>query len=567
MVGLGRFAVVLAVGSVVACGPSVDAGDDGSSSDPSAEGPEGEGPEGEGPEGEGPEGPSTLDTGGEDGGGILVTDERAVDLIFVVDNSGTMGEEQGRLVGAIGALVERLDADGVDYRIAVTTTDNGNPWCGSTGPEAGKFQASSCLARTGEFVSTGDPPTDATAIACTDQCTADDLGILPTATELDPNEAPRPWIENIAGVSNLASLTPTEALRCMLPQGIVGCGFEQPLESLYKSLLRVQNDEEAQFGFVRASAVLAVVLVSDETDCSFNNDWQSIFSSAADGGNQVFWSDPDAASPSSAVCWNAGVACTGGPGVYDDCHAENFDVNGNPGASESDAVLHSLSRYIDFLQEMEDQKQQFVPGQDVVFASLTGVPVGYETGMAELVYAEGDAQTQDAFGIGYGCVNDGDGGFGIPPVREREVAEAFQVGDQRNAFSICADDYTPALDAIANAIADEMHPPCYPACVADTNPVTTEPDPSCTITQVSPSPDGGVDEVDVPPCEGGAVPDGAEVCYELLVGDALSPICAAEGWNLELAFVRSPGVPAPPAAAFEVTCQLSTQKEIDCPDL
>jgi hypothetical protein len=566
MVGFRRIAVGIAVGSVVACGPSVDAGDDGTSTDPTAEGPEG--PEGEGPE-EGPEGPSTVDTGADDGGGILVTDERSVDLILVVDNSGSMGEEQGRFVAAIGALVEQFDAEGVDYRIGVTTTDNGNPWCSTTGPEAGKFIASSCLARTGDFVFTGDPPADATAIACTDRCSADELGILPTTTELDPSPSPRPWIENIAGVSNLASLTPTEALHCMVPQGIAGCGFEQPLESMYKSLLRSENGDDPQFGFVRTSAVLAVVLVSDETDCSYSNDWQSIFSPESEGGNPaVFWEDPDAASPSSAVCWNAGVACTGGPGVYDECHAENYDVDGNPGVEAGDAVMHSLARYIDYLQEIEDRKREYVPDQQVVFAALTGVPVGYETGMAELVYQDaGDPLAQLDFGIGSGCVNNTEGGFGVPPVREREVAEAFEIGDQRNAYSICASDYSPALSAIANSIVDQMHPPCYPACVADTNPVTTELDPQCAVIQQSPNLEGGIDEVDVPPCEGGAVPDGAEVCYEALTGDALSAACSQEGWNLELRFVRPPGVPAPPAAAFDVTCQLSTQNAIDCPDL
>jgi hypothetical protein len=152
-------------------------------------------------------------------------------------------------------------------------------------------------------------------------------------------------------------------------------------------------------------------------------------------------------------------------------------------------------------------------------------------------------------------------------VREREVAEAFQIGDDRNAYSICASDYSPALSSIANEIVDQMRPPCYPACVADTNPVTTELDPQCTVIQQSPNLEGGIDEVDVPPCEGGAVPEDAEVCYEALTDDALSAACAQQGWNLELRFVRPPGVPAPPAAAFDVTCQLSTQNAIDCPDL
>ena len=72
-------------------------------------------------------------TGG--GTGNPVT-EREVDIIFVVDNSGSMGEEQAYLAEGIAGLVDVLDqaTPPVDYRIAVTTTDNGNPWCAGGSP-------------------------------------------------------------------------------------------------------------------------------------------------------------------------------------------------------------------------------------------------------------------------------------------------------------------------------------------------------------------------------------------------------------------------------------------------
>jgi hypothetical protein len=73
----------------------------------------------------------------------------AVDVLLVVDNSGTMGPGQIALTQAMDSLVARLDNEGLDYRIAVTTTDVGNPWCGTTSPEAGNFVASSCRARLG----------------------------------------------------------------------------------------------------------------------------------------------------------------------------------------------------------------------------------------------------------------------------------------------------------------------------------------------------------------------------------------------------------------------------------
>lgn len=51
----------------------------------------------------------------------------AVDVLFVVDNSSSMGEEQGRLVGNLPAFLTRLvDAD-VDYHLGFIATDAQRP--------------------------------------------------------------------------------------------------------------------------------------------------------------------------------------------------------------------------------------------------------------------------------------------------------------------------------------------------------------------------------------------------------------------------------------------------------
>lgn len=69
------------------------------------------------------------------------------DVLVVVDNSATMREEQARIAGSIGTLIDRAQAAGVDYHIAVTTTgidpptDPSLPACpgGANGAEAGRF--------------------------------------------------------------------------------------------------------------------------------------------------------------------------------------------------------------------------------------------------------------------------------------------------------------------------------------------------------------------------------------------------------------------------------------------
>ena len=524
----------------------------------------------------GPGNPSdpTSDTG-DAGGGVQLTVNRDVDILFVIDNSGSMGRTQGRLASSSTALLSRLEdpALAANYRIGFTTTDNGNPWCGSTSPEAGKLQLSSCRSRTGEFVFNGNPPADATAIACTDVCATDSLEIVPTTTEFDSQPRPRPWLESSGGKTNLANdVTTTEALQCAGPQGIAGCGFESHLESMYKAFLRTQNSDEDAYGFLRTSAVLSIIIVSDEVDCSYNNAHQSIFLPESEGGNpSVFWSDPDASAPSSAVCWNAGVVCEGSGTPYDSCRSSNKDTNGNLDVADGDAVLHPVARYADFVQELESTKQQITPSQEVLVHLIAGVPDGYD---GELTYANSlDPIDQGDFGIGPGCTfDDGDPqtppATARPPVRMREFAEAFEVGGVPNIYSICQESYSDAFEAIANGIADQLRPACMSACVADTDQIMVGVQPQCTMIQDAPDPaSGSVSEINVEACAAGdELPPGQDVCYVAMVNDQLSEVCAQEGWNLEFRLVRRPGVPAP-GTAVSVACELSQNKAIDCPNL
>jgi hypothetical protein len=67
------------------------------------------------------------------------TVNRDVDVLFVIDNSGSMAQEQNALALAFGSFVEVLERPEIvaNYRIGFTTTDDGNPWCEDTTPEAG----------------------------------------------------------------------------------------------------------------------------------------------------------------------------------------------------------------------------------------------------------------------------------------------------------------------------------------------------------------------------------------------------------------------------------------------
>ena len=134
--------------------------------------------------------PVELEKGSEVEDQLQLTVNKDVDILFVIDNSGSMGEEQAILAANFGSFIEVLEAEDVEanYRIGITTSDNGNPWCpsGATTPEAGNLVMSSCKDRIGDFVfNNGD--VDVSDLACNDICTLDDaeLGILPTTTDFD----------------------------------------------------------------------------------------------------------------------------------------------------------------------------------------------------------------------------------------------------------------------------------------------------------------------------------------------------------------------------------------------
>src|SRR5215211_2581959 len=45
-----------------------------------------------------------------------------MDVLFVIDNSGSMGQEQTNLIANFPAFITVLNNSGLDYRVAVTTT-------------------------------------------------------------------------------------------------------------------------------------------------------------------------------------------------------------------------------------------------------------------------------------------------------------------------------------------------------------------------------------------------------------------------------------------------------------
>jgi hypothetical protein len=473
---------------------------------------------------------------------------RAVDILFVIDNSGSMGSEQGTLARSFGTFVDVLESQqvGANYRIAVTTTDS-----------LGRIRATSCRSRLEEFISDGPfGYNDERQRGCLDHCLIDEVGLA------------SPWVEKSNGQTNLPSgVTMAQALQCIGPQGISGFGFEAPLESMRLTLLDTGS------GFVRDDALLAVIFVTDEEDCSMSDENLGWINTEG----QVYWSSPDRIS--SGACWRAGVSCTGGPGVYDDCFSEDKGYSGLPTNDPEEAVLYPAQRYVDALTQLAAAKQALGGQSQVLIAVLAGVPLDYpETGVN--LYADSpDAEFNQEYGIGPACAlgtETLDDPPGIPAVRLREFAEAF-AADGPNIFSICADDYGVALEGIADAIGDINTRACVAGCVSDERFDVPGLQPVCSLVEAFTDEAPDLQVLPCLPTEWGwdfPTPD-THVCYRSLTDpavqtpetiDDMSPQCVTLGANLELVVERREGIPVPSGTAVSVRCELDAPVGTSCAD-
>ena len=474
---------------------------------------------------------------------------RAVDILFVVDNSGSMGGEQGTLTRSFRSFVEVLESQqvGANYRIGITTT-----------AADGVLRATSCRGRLQDFLFEWTFGTiDERQRGCLDHCAYESIALS------------EPWVEKSEGTTNLpAGVDMADALQCIGPPGINGPGYESPLEAMYQ-VLQADNG-----GFLRDDALLAVIFLTDEADCSGSIDQQTWLQYEG----LPFWTTPERST--SGACWNAGVTCEGGPGIYDTCYAQNKGRDGTPSPPDQ-AVLYPPERYVDAIKELSLQRQAAGHQGQVLLSLIAGVPLDYpET--HEIVFQDSDlADFNVEFGIGPAC-NRGletiDDPPGIPDVRLRGVVEAFAT-DEPNVFSVCSDDYGVALESIAGAIGEINEKACVGGCVLDLQPAPGV-QPSCELIEQFP-PDLGEPDRLVEPCAlNGDVwtfpGPGVDACYRVLDDvdgsttrkvDDMEAYCVTTGFNLELVVERRPEVPVPSGTSIAVHCDLRGPPGVTCDDL
>lgn len=346
----------------------------------------------------------------------------AVDLLLVVDTSGWMSDQQFMFGQHLSALRFALEAqDRADLHVGVISTDLGTAPYSTTYCEwsdGGRLLTGSCPYPTGAPYLVDVAPTGcAITRDATGWCTGHDCGQAScdavesgTTLALDARGCPR--------CVNHGDQALHDAVFCVTQQGSNGCGFEQPLESMRIALDGLPDNA----GFLRDDAVLGIVLLGDEDDCSASD--PRLFDPSQTG------LDSELGPPTSFRCFEHGITCD-----VNDREAVGPRLGCVP-RDDPAALLHPIARYRDFLRALR-------PPDQLVVATITG-PFDGTVMVGPDEY--GQPVVQDCCGVEWGSAN--------PGIRLRALVEQLHAPRDLDwaIGSVCAPSYVTQLSGVGEAL-------------------------------------------------------------------------------------------------------------------
>jgi hypothetical protein len=369
---------------------------------------------------------------------VKVTTVDKIDMLFMVDNSNSMAEEQNSLVQQFPRLIQTLASGEVRNTAGEVTRSF---------PAVASLQVGvvdSDMGTGGFLVPT-----------CTESNFGDD-GILRTRG----NTAISGCTSSYPSFLTFTKSTDDPAafaadFTCVAALGTGGCGFEQQLDAVLKALTPSSSSttfvmgsrghgDVANDGFLRANSLLGIIIVSDEDDCSAL--------------------DPDLFNQSS-------------PRYMGDLNLRCFQFP---------EAVYPTSRYVTGLLDLRPGNPELL-----VYAAIVGVPVELVSNPETIDYGAilSDPRMQQApdpsmpSRLTPSCTGPGRG-LAFPPVRMVQVARDLDAaGAGAVVQSICQEDFTGAIDAIINKLADVLGGACLPRAL---NPDSTGAV-NCNVVEVLPS--------------------------------------------------------------------------------
>ena len=276
---------------------------------------------------------------------VSVLLSRDIDILFVVDNSKSMDQEQISLAKNFPKFIaelEKIEGGLPSVNIGVISTDvgGGEVRCRGDG-DGGKLQVES----------RPDPQTPNVPASC--------IGLSDTGESFftDIRNANNTRTRNYD--PNAESLA--DRFACIARLGVNGCNFEQPLEAIKRALDPALKTNP---GFLNKNHYLAVIIVSDEDDCSMGN--TQLIDQSLDGLFTTFW------------CFEDGVVCDPDTprvvGKKKDCRPRPGIDSGDTNSSQ---FMNDVDTYVAFLKSLKADPRLVIVST-ITAASGPEVSIGIE---------------------------------------------------------------------------------------------------------------------------------------------------------------------------------------------
>ena len=369
-----------------------------------------------------------------------------VDILFVIDDSGSMMEEQESLRANFPRFIGILDSipgGRPNVQIGVVTPNLGTTAiAGDAAPTLGTCTASG--GERGELrpLAPGGP------------------------RFLRDVALPGGGRETNYGAGSLA-----EAFSELAAVGASGCGVEQHLEAMKRAL----DDNPVNAGFVRDAAYLAVIVIADEDDCSL-------------ASSTIFDGDRTRPGYGEAVnfrCTTEGVACETPATPLGDAAGRRTDCY----PREDSAVVAPIDRYVEFLQARKGDPER------VIVAGIVGDPEPFQ-----IV----DDPDTGARRLGSSCPAPAGAQVALPAVRTSDFLAQFP---NQTRTTICDADLSDGLEQIAVLLRRTILDACFLYTLADADPGTAGMQYDCSVTEMRRIPNRPDVQLGViPSCAGGTLP-------------------------------------------------------------
>jgi hypothetical protein len=439
---------------------------------------------------------------------VPISVNRDLDILFLIDNSDSMGDKQASLVANFPRFIDVLQnipggLPNIHIGIASSNVGVGGyniGGCGGDGDD-GRLQNTprgACTPPSGYYISdVADPMTGAR-------------------------------VKNYSG-------TLADTFTCIAKLGTGGCGFEAHFEGV-KRALDGHNPQNA--GFLRDGAYLAIVIVGDEDDCSAKD--TSVFDPS-----QTSITDP-LGPLASFRCTEFGLECDGAPITRSAANYTNCTSN------HGTSYLQDPQVYADFLRGLKADPE------NVIVAVIGGnpTPVG--------VHLDGSGRPT----LDHSCCVDGTNdciagatqlGGADPGVRFNELLGYFP--DRGTFTSICSTDLSDALTQIATLLTQIVGTPCLRGNIdrTDLDPSAPGVQLDCSVADVLHENESDQTATPIARCEmmaDGVTPaDPSVTCWYVVEDDQN---CSSTETHLIMTVQRPNGDP-PPGTRLVAHCRAANQ--------